>query len=165
MRDLLWIAAVITIVGSTVAAGEVADARIALSDIQVERIITHAQANFWGGAVGHDGKLLSPTDEDERQRLLIPRVDAERVVHDAHKYGLALWCNLDWKPTYLRYMQVERRKRWNEKQIAFIGVLFGVTQGAVKQWAAGTCTEEYMLEIQKAMSAELTRLAGDSESP
>src|SRR5262245_5361743 len=105
--------------------------RNGLNPVQVDHIIALTQSNFWGNAKGLDGKPFIPADDAEKARPLIPRADATRIVGEAHKYGLALWCGLEWKTTYLRYMQVERSRGWNEKQIGFVGMLFGVTQGQV----------------------------------
>jgi hypothetical protein len=156
--SILRIAAVLVMASALVVAGEKPTTRVALSGAQVEDIISHTQAAFWGNAVGPDGQVLSPSNEAERERLLIPHADAVRVVNGAHVYGLALWCNLDWKPVYLKFMEAERAKGWNEKQIAFVGMLFGMTQAAVKLSVGGTCSAKDRSTIQKALDAELIRL-------
>jgi hypothetical protein len=134
--------------------------RVALTATQVDQIIALTQANFWGNAKGRDGKALSPADEKEKHSLLIPRADAMRVAEEAHTYGLALWCGIDWRPTYLEYMQAERAKGWNEKQIAFVGMLFGAIQGKMlRLLEAETCTNEDKSAIQQALDAERIRLS------
>lgn len=103
-----------------------------ISAEQAQTLIDLAQEYFWGNAVDEEGQVIQPESEEERVAPLIPREDAIRVVNDALPYGHALWCGVDHRPTYLVYMQLERTKEWETKEIAFIGMLFGVTQGHVR---------------------------------
>jgi len=158
MREMFRSAvASVLAVGLAVAAGGT-NPRVTLSDAQVEQVISSTRVNFWGKAVGMDGNALVPSDNKERDQLLIPHAEAVRIVNEAREYGLALRCELDWQPVYSKYMQAERRKGWSEKQIAFVGMLFGVTQSAVRGWVGGTCTKEERGEVQKQLDAELNRL-------
>ena len=129
-----------------------------LPAVQAEEIIGRTRELFWSHAVGEDGKPLTPTDDQERTALLIPQDQARRVVDDAFDYGLALWCGVEWNPTYLQYMQVERRKSRNVKQVAFIGMLFGVTQGTIKRISDGACTPEDKSEVVRRIQKEKRRL-------
>lgn len=125
----------------------------------VDRIITKAMEGFWGHAVGYHGQILEPADEKERKRLLIPRADAERVVNEAIVYGLAVWCEVDWKPVYLEYIQVEMKKKgWGEKQRAFIGVLFGLTQATIQQSMPRPCNDDEKKRLAVRLREERERL-------
>ena len=75
------------------------------------------------------------------------------------RYGLALWCGLDWKDTYVGYMQLERKRQWSEKQIAFVGLLFGVAQGVMPNWIGHKCEEEDRAAVEAMMTQEKARIA------
>ncbi len=112
-----------------------------------DRIIMRAMEGFWEHPIGYDGQILQPANDEERNNLLIPRADAERIVNEATIYGLALWCEVDWKPVYLEYMQVEKKKGWGEKQRAFVGVLFGHTQATIQHSIPGPCTDDQKMLV------------------
>src|SRR5262245_39387667 len=99
-----------------------------LPDALVRSLATTAQQNFWGRAVLSSGETVQPVDDTERTAPVIPFEDSARVVTAARPVGQAMWCGVEWQRYYLAFMQVERRKPWTDKQIAFIGVLFGFTQ-------------------------------------
>lgn len=101
------------------------------SDTLVQALATTAQENFWGRAVLQNGETVQPVDDAERAAPVIPMADSARVVNAAIPVGRAMWCELEWRPYYLKFMQAERRKSWSETQLAFIGVLFGLTQANV----------------------------------
>jgi hypothetical protein len=126
------------------------------SDQDFQKIISHAQNVFWKKAiVGPDLQRVHPTSESERNSLLIPKDEAWRIVNDAIDFGLAYWCEIEWRPVYLAYMQLERRKGWQEKQIAFIGVLFGSAQASLNDSMKGDCVQQdrIMAKIRLGMKA------------
>ncbi len=131
---------------------------VGFSEAQVQTIVGTAQSSFWDKAVGEDGKHFVPESDAERASVLIPVPDANRVVREAHFYGLALWCGLEWKQTYLSYMQAERRRNWSQKQIAFIGLLFGVAQGAVPNWMGRECSAAERESTAGKLADEAKRL-------
>jgi hypothetical protein len=124
-------------------------AQQALPDAVVQNLVATAQENFWGRAVLSSGEPVQPMDDVERTAPVIPFSDAVRVVGAAAPVGGALWCGVEWQPYYLAFMQSERRKPWSEKQVAFIGMLFGLAQhamwNALKQNACPTETREMIL--------------------
>ena len=103
-------------------------AQQAIPDALVRNLVATAQENFWGRAVLSSGETVQPADEAERTAPVIPFPDSVRVVGAATPVGGALWCGVEWQPYYRGFMQSERRKSWSEKQVAFIGVLFGLAQ-------------------------------------
>ena len=115
------------------------------SDKEADHFTQLALENFWGKAIDETGKPLQPKDDKERKALPIPRSDALRIAHAGVPAGLAVWAGLEWKPYYLAFMQKERRSgRWSQKQIAFIGVLFGVAQGSTeKAFSEHQCDEKH----------------------
>src|SRR5437763_15914325 len=114
-------------------------------DKQADEFAQLALENFWGRAVDEAGKSLQPKDATERKTLPIPKSDARRIAHAGVPAGLAVWAELEWKPYYLAFMQKERRSgRWSQKQIAFIGVIFGVAQGtSEKAFSEHKCDEQH----------------------
>ena len=94
-----------------------------LTDEQIDLVIARAQRGFWGNAVDSQGNKYELQEGEDPTALLIPIDDARRIVVESGVYGLALWCDIDWKATYLDYMRWERYRGWDERQIAFIGLL------------------------------------------
>ena len=108
---------------------------------QAARVIRTAQQNFWGKAVLSNGTIAQPADASERNTLPIPRNEAVRIVQSSAAAGLGAWCGVEWQSYYLAFMRSEGARPWSEKQIAFIGMLFGVAQGSLQKSMAGTPCE------------------------
>ena len=107
-----------------------------LPDTLVQSLVATAQENFWGRAVLSSGETVQPIDDTERNTPVIPFVDSARVVHAARPLGQAIWCDVEWQPSApSRSCKPSAESRRSEKQIAFIGVLFGLTQRAVLKCA------------------------------
>lgn len=124
----------------------------AVPDALVQNLVAAAQENFWGRAVLSSGEAVQSIDDAERAAPVIPFSDAVRVVSAAAPVGGALWCGVEWQPYYRAFMQSERRKPWSEKQVAFIGVLFGLAQHAI--WNAlkqDPCAPETREMVQTRM--------------
>ncbi len=65
---------------------------------------------------------------------------------------MAEWCGMEWKRYYVSFMKGERQKNWNEKQLAFIGILFGIAQGNIeKSLNKSQCTEKERASVAKTM--------------
>ena len=131
-----------------------------LSNQDVDTIIARTQERFWGNAVDAKGHKFELGPGEDPKAPLIPPDDARRIVGEANVYGFALWCGLDWKPTYLDYMRYERYAGWKDKQAAFIGMLFGLTQGYVKSQQASSCEGAISTEVVNAFDAEMRRVRG-----
>ena len=140
----VWLAALWPSVGLT---------QQALPEALVQNLVATAQQNFWGRAVLSSGETVQPIDDAERIAPVIPFSDSVRVVSAAAPVGGALWCGIEWQPYYLAFMQSERRKSWSEKQVAFIGMLFGLAQysmsNALKQ---NPCLPETREVVLRRMS-------------
>jgi hypothetical protein len=134
-------------------------------DALVQSLVTTAQKNFWGRAVLSKGETVQPVDDAERTAPVIPFVDSARVVNAAIPVGRALWCGVEWQPYYLAFMQAERRGSWSEKQIAFIGVLFGLTQGTVSTALTqrGPCAAETRDKVVEGIGAATKTLQAPAE--
>ena len=110
------------------------------------------QANFWGNARGENGDILQLPAGTDPKEAIIPREDALNVVEASVLVGRALSCGVRWDHYYLSYMKIERGKnKWTETQIAFIGLLFGVSQNQISKALEGSCTPEIHSQIQQQM--------------
>jgi hypothetical protein len=138
----------------------------ALPDAIVQNLVATAQENFWGRAVLSSGETVQPIDDAERIAPVIPFSDSVRVVSAAAPVGGALWCGVEWQPYYLAFMQSERRKSWSEKQVAFIGALFGLAQNSM--WNAlkqNPCAPETREVVLRRMGGATGSLEGANGAP
>lgn len=97
---------------------------------------------------------MEPRNEEERSALPIPYVEAMCIVQSSAPAGLSAWYRLDWQSYYLAFMKIERSKPWSEKQIAFIGMLFGVAQGNLEKSMnkSGPCAERERTGVARLLS-------------
>jgi hypothetical protein len=108
-------------------------AAVRYTEAQYQKVMALALSNFWGNAKLSNGSPVRPVSQQERVMLPIPYQHAKRVIDYSIPAGLAVWCGIDYVPYYNLYMKTERQKRvWTDKQIAFIGFLFGVSQGVAE---------------------------------
>jgi hypothetical protein len=104
------------------------------SDKDADEFTQLALNGFWGKALDENDEVVRPKDEKDRKTVPIPHGDARRVAHAGVPAGVAAWAELDWESYYKAFMKKERSsRRWSGKQIAFIGVLFGVAQGSTEK--------------------------------
>ncbi len=78
--------------------------------------------------------------------------DGRRVIETGIVSAFAEWCKVEWtRRNYLPFMRAERAKKlWSDRQLAYIGVLHGITVGFyAKQFAqGGSCPEERRKQIE-----------------
>src|SRR5688572_19256012 len=111
-----------------------ADARELVSDSDADEFALLALNGMWGKALDEHDRPLQPADERDRRTVPIPATDVRRVARAGAPAGIASWAGLDWQTYYDAFMKQERRShRWSGKQIAFIGVLFGISQGSFEK--------------------------------
>ena len=90
-----------------------------------------------------NGKPVPLESAEERAQPLLPADIERRIIDTGVVSGLASWCGLDWTTLFRRMMLAERgAKQWNDKQLAYIGLLHGVSQGAIENSTRqqGSCT-------------------------
>ena len=126
---------VITLVGILwFAVAALAGARELVSEGDADNFAQLALNGMWGKALDEHDHPLQPKDEKDRHTIPIPLADVRRVARAGAPAGIASWAGLDWQSYYDAFMKQERRSgRWSGKQIAFIGVLFGVAQGSFEK--------------------------------
>jgi hypothetical protein len=90
---------------------------------------------------------------------IIAAEEIERITEAAKIAARAVHCDLEWKAYYKTFMQVERKKHWDEDQIALIGVLFGAHQwGTHKELSGRPCTEEERAQIKGVLDNKMAEL-------
>ncbi len=78
------------------------------------------------------GRPFPATAPGDRAGAVIPIADGRTIIDVGFASGVARWCRLDWQQN-LRFLLNEQRARgiWDERQLAFIGVLHAHAMGAV----------------------------------
>jgi hypothetical protein len=108
---------------------------------------------FWGQARLRDGSVVQPIDEHDRNTMPISQSTAHQVLDVGEISGYAEWCGLDWQSHYLTMTASARKNGFDQKQMAFIGVVHGLAQGVVfNSLKPNTCGHE-----ERAMALELMR--------
>ena len=116
------------------ALSSVAIAQHTITDKEADEVTQLALTGFWGKAVDENNRPIQPKDESERKTVPIPIADAHRVARAGVTAGIAIWAELDWRSYYRAFMKKERSSgRWSGKQMAFIGLLFGVAQAGTEK--------------------------------
>ena len=141
-------ASLLLLIGTIVSIGWAAQGRALPDDIALQ-YVDMTQANFWGRAVGSDGNPIELPPGQDPDAAIIQQEDALDVVNAAVPLGMAKACGLRTDRQYLAYMRSQRENTdWTEVQIAFIGMLFGVSTQGVAKMFEGTCTPEIRQKIQ-----------------
>src|SRR5262245_21381469 len=115
------------LIAATLAVASVAQA-IPVTDELVAKLSRIAAASFWEEGILSSGEPVQKPPGLDANAPIIPLADARRVIEVAMPVATAVWCGVDWRPYYLRFMQAERKRSWTEVQLAYMGVLFGLTQ-------------------------------------
>lgn len=88
------------------------------------------------------------------EKISVPDADLARIREAAIFAETANAAGLDWKPYYLAYMKLERRKEWTDKQVKFIGMYFGAIQGFFRDELR---QKKYTADEVRALKEELER--------
>jgi hypothetical protein len=138
-----------------VVASSFASEKHIVSDKETDEFIQLALDGFWGKALDETDRPIQPKDEEDRKIVPIPMADARRVAQAGVPAGIAAWADLDWESYYKAFMKKERSsRRWSGKQIAYIGLLFGVAQGSTEKSLANTPRDKEKLDRAADMLAE-----------
>ncbi|MBN8543308.1 MAG: hypothetical protein J0M34_03490 [Alphaproteobacteria bacterium] len=125
------------------------------SDVQLTKIMQLAR-DILPNAKLSDGSFVPPETDEEKKSPVIPPEDAKRVTIAGANTGIAEWCGLDWQNlSYLKFMKQERAKLiWSDKQMAYIGLLHGIMQGATSDMMAkekGACPPELAKQAKEKL--------------
>lgn len=117
-----------------------------------EQLIQTTFANFWGKAILSNGNPVQPDNATERSTLPISKATANHVISVGELSGIAEWCGMDWQTHFLSLTARARRHGFSEKQVAFIGLLHGVSQGNVySALQSKPCTVEQKSRVSKML--------------
>lgn len=132
---------------------------------RAKRLTERALEAYWRYAVGRFGEEAAPKDERQRKSPPVPNAVLHPVMQAAVPSGLAMHCKVPWKPHFFDLMQAVRKKPWAEKQVMFIAVLHGVTQGDVaSQLLLLDCTDEVKAAIWERLEDAKWRNAADDDA-
>ena len=113
-----------------------------------EQLIRTAFSNFYGKAKLSNGKHVQPDNVAERSKLPISEATADHVISVGELSGVAEWCGLNWQSHFLSLTAKARQQLFNDKQVAFIGLLHGVAQGNVYSAVQSKpCTAEHKTKV------------------
>jgi len=100
-----------------------------------------------------DGTNVPRETADERAISLVSIEDAARVVSTGSAAAAASWCGLDWENgVFHPLMQTERgRGVWSPKQLAYIGLLHGITMGVMENQyqQRGACSQDMRGRVER----------------
>lgn len=112
----------------------------------VNGMIQSANDNF-ASAKLEDGSAPSPLTPQEQSQGVIPVSDAKRVIDRGAVSAYAEWCGYNGESqSYMPFMAAERESgKWTDRQLAYMGVLHGLTWGALEnnmESVPGGCKEK-----------------------
>ena len=129
---------------------------IGLTDDAVKSVMDVARQNITK-ARRADGTFVPKESPGELSLPIMPLADGRRIITAASLSAAAAWCGVEWQNShYLRLMQQERAsRRWSDKQMAYIGLLHGITQGTLERQhaASGACDDGTRSNVRQMIDA------------
>ena len=123
----------------------------------VQKLSTLAR-NYITQARLPDGSYIPPETSEELERPLLPFEEAKFVVDAGMVSGLALWCAMDWENGNFRPLMAwqRSRKKWSHKQLAYMGLLHGVSMATAKDGlnAGSTCTPDHKSRLNSHIAKQ-----------
>jgi hypothetical protein len=99
-----------------------------------------------------------PTTQPD-EKITVPEEDLARIREAAILAETANAAGLEWKPYYVAFMKLERRKDWTDKQIKFIGMYFGAIQGHFEdELSQKKYTQDEVRTLKEKLEKETARL-------
>ena len=94
-----------------------------------------------------DGTLVGEETALEKMKPLVPADYELHVMNHAIFWGTVNWCNLSMKNIDFEDMMDE--KKWNPRQVMYIGTLHGFTTGLLMQQlrAIGNCSDDFKTHL------------------
>jgi len=133
-----------------------------LSQDTRKKIVDEVLRNgFWGHAYLSDGRLAQPSAESEREVSPLTVRQADRAIDVGELTAIGVWCTIDWKPFYLAYTKSLRGEGLTETQVAFAGVLHGVSQASVFKSLEkrGRCSDQLRESTRQRLQTPPTKSA------
>lgn len=113
-----------------------------------DALITFALEKFWGNARDSKGAPIQPSSDLDRSTVPVTTSVAYRAIEAGEISGLAAWCGLDWEPHYFALTAAARKRGMVDKQVAFVSVLHGLSQGSTFRSKTSACTASERKEIE-----------------
>lgn len=103
-----------------------------------------------------NGEKVGRESRSEKKQPLLP-FEKEQEVFDRGVLAItAEWCGMEWrKASFEPFMNSERKSgQWNDKQIAYMGVMHGFTMGMVghELTKAGECQPKHKNAVKKYLA-------------
>jgi hypothetical protein len=118
---------------------------------ELKGMISNVLNQFWGRAQRRDGTRILPDDDLETATPLISMHDALRTLAIGNLSGNARRCGIAWEDTFLLFMRSERDRFWDEKQIAFFGMLHGIGQSMTFS-LPGECGADEQADVSRSFN-------------
>jgi hypothetical protein len=122
-----------------------------------DELIDRVLKNFWGRAKVAQDRYAQPSSEAERNTVPVSKPLAYRAIDAGEMSGLGEWCGADWQPHFLALARAARAKGLNEKQVAFVSVLHGASQGyVVSSLRSGrACSDAERAKVERSLRESL----------
>jgi hypothetical protein len=103
-----------------------------------------------------NGKKIGRESKKEMKVALLPYDKEQEVVDRGILAITAEWCGIEWQSASFKpYMNDQRASgQWNDKQLAYMGVMHGFTMGMVGRQLnkAGDCTPKHKAAVKNYMA-------------
>jgi hypothetical protein len=130
-----------------------ASAAAASGDEQVHKLLMLAFDNITRGLC-ENNKRCAPATEQERANPPITIAEARIVISRGALSGAAELCGLDWAKRNFEPMMTywRRTQKKNERQMALIGIVHGITQGFGNAGLKSGCTNELRERVDSQLN-------------
>lgn len=123
-------------------------------------IVDYVLKNFWGNAIDSSGRPIQPSSETERGTVPVDRSWTSLAIDIGEVSGRLQWCRLDSIVTMRALTARARRQGLSDKQVAFVTMVHGMTQGTVvRQRQAQACDQSVAADAVQRSNAAVERLA------
>jgi hypothetical protein len=116
--------------------------------------------NFWGKAIDSKGQSIEPISEVDRTTIPVNQSWITLAIDTGEASGKLEWCQLNPLVTMRALTARARSEGMTDKQVAFVTMLHGTTQGAVtKQHQGRACADADKVSAVQQGTATLKTLA------
>jgi len=130
----------------------------AVSDAEIQKLMNAARERITRAKL-NDGSFVPAETAEEKKSPIIPLNDGRRIIDRGGLSAIAEWCGIDYLPSYLQFMQNERKNyHWNDKQSSYVGLLHGMSvavhRQGLKDIGLKTCSDAQKQHTLKQLSKE-----------
>ena len=132
---------------------------VLFSPEEKDKIMQFTLEQFWGNAVDSKGELIQPKNDEERKALPVSKDQAGYIIDKGGESALAQWCGVEWQERFNLLMEQMRKRMPSDTQIAYLGVLHGVSQKMMFDVMDGeTCSKQTKKQLQDIITHEISNL-------